>query len=44
MENEVEYISYKKVIVFGTSGSGKSTLAASIKTGNFKFWFITEIL
>jgi GTPase SAR1 family protein len=34
-EEEIEYISYKKVIIFGVEGSGKSTLSKSLETGKF---------
>ena len=34
-EEEIEYISYKKVIIFGAEGSGKSTLSKSLETGKF---------
>lgn len=34
-EDEIEYISYKKVIIFGAEGSGKSTLSKSLETGKF---------
>ena len=32
---EVEYVSFKKVIIFGVEGSGKSTLSKMIETGKF---------
>lgn len=35
MENGIEFVSYKKVLVFGISGSGKSTLTSSIQKGSF---------
>ena len=35
MENGIEFVSYKKVIIFGISGSGKSTLTSSIQKGTF---------
>ena len=34
-DEENEYISYKKVIIFGVEGSGKSTLTKSLETGKF---------
>ena len=34
-EEENEYISYKKLIIFGAEGSGKSTLTKSLETGKF---------
>ena len=34
-EEEIEYVSYKKVIIFGVEGSGKSTLSKSLETGKF---------
>ena len=34
-EEEIAYISYKKVIIFGVEGSGKSTLSKSLETGKF---------
>ena len=34
-EEENEYISYKKLIIFGAEGSGKSTLTKSMETGKF---------
>ena len=32
-EEEIEYLSYKKVIIFGVEGSGKSTLSKTLETG-----------
>ena len=34
-EDEIEYISYKKVIIFGAEGSGKSTLSKYLDTEKF---------
>ena len=34
-EEEIEYVSYKKVIIFGVEGSGKSTLSKTLETGKF---------
>lgn len=35
MEKSPEYISYKKVLIFGAVGVGKTTLTKSIETGVF---------
>lgn len=35
MEKETEFLSYKKVVVFGTVGTGKTTLAKYIESGKF---------
>ncbi len=35
MENSPEFISYKKLIVFGAEGVGKTTLTKSIEKGTF---------
>jgi GTPase SAR1 family protein len=35
MEHSPEFVSYKKVIVFGAEGSGKTTLTKSIEKGSF---------
>ena len=52
-EEEIEYLSYKKVIIFGVEGSGKSTLSKTLETGKFseqthtdesKYNFINYIL
>ena len=37
-----EFISYKKVIIFGIEGSGKSTLTNSLQTGKFSEQTHTE--
>ena len=34
-EDELEFISFKKVIIFGAKGTGKSTLSKVIETGKF---------
>ena len=34
-EKDNEFISFKKVIIFGTVGSGKSTLTNSLETRKF---------
>ena len=35
MENSPEFISYKKLVVFGAVGVGKTTLTKSIEKGTF---------
>ena len=35
MEKTPEFISYKKVLVFGASGTGKTTLSKYIEKGEF---------
>ncbi len=35
MELKQEYISYKKVLLFGDEGTGKSSLIDRFKTNNF---------
>lgn len=35
MENSPEFVSFKKVIIFGNEGSGKTTLVRSIEKGSF---------
>ena len=35
MIDEIEFISFKKVIIFGAEGSGKTTLSKVIETGTF---------
>ncbi len=35
MENSPEFISYKKLVVFGAEGVGKTSLTKSIEKGNF---------
>ena len=41
-DNQIEYITYKKVIIFGAEGSGKSTLSKSLETGKFSEQTHTE--
>ena len=35
MENKAEFVSYKKVIIFGCQGSGKSSLTSRLEKGSF---------
>ena len=35
MENMPEFVSYKKLVVFGAVGVGKTTLTKSIEKGTF---------
>ena len=35
MEGSTEFVSYKKVLVFGATGTGKTTLTKSIEKGVF---------
>ena len=35
MENSPEFVSYKKVIIFGAEGTGKTTLTKYIEKGKF---------
>ncbi len=35
MDNSPVFVSYKKLIIFGTEGSGKSSLTKSLETGTF---------
>jgi len=35
MDNSPEFVSYKKVIIFGSEGVGKTTLTKSIEKGVF---------
>ena len=36
MDNSSEFVSYKKLIIFGAEGSGKTSLTISFGTGSFK--------
>ena len=42
MENSPEFVSYKKVLVFGAEGSGKTTLTKSFEKGQFTNEIHTE--
>ena len=35
MDNSPKYVSYKKLLVFGTEGSGKSSLIKTFEKGTF---------
>ena len=35
MENKAEFVSYKKVIIFGSQDSGKSSLTSRLEKGSF---------
>ena len=35
MADDIEFISFKKVIIFGAAGSGKTTLSKVMETGVF---------
>lgn len=35
MDNAPEFVSYKKLLIFGTEGSGKTTLSKSLEKGTF---------
>ena len=35
MENTPEFVSYKKLIIFGAEGSGKTSLTKTFEKGNF---------
>ena len=35
MDNTSEFVSYKKLIIFGSEGSGKTTLTTSVEKGVF---------
>ena len=34
--NKPDFVSYKKVLLFGSESSGKSTIVNRLKTGEFK--------
>ena len=34
-ENSYEFISYRKLIIFGVEGTGKSSLTKRLETGSF---------
>ena len=42
MESSPEFVSYKKVLVFGANGTGKSTLTKYIEKGSFSNELHTE--
>ena len=35
VEDEIEYASFKKVLIFGSEGSGKTSLVKRIEKGHF---------
>ena len=35
MDKTLEFVSYKKVIIFGAKGSGKTCLTTCLETGSF---------
>lgn len=35
MDKNSEFVSYKKLVIFGSEASGKSSLTASIEKGSF---------
>ena len=35
VEDEIEYTSFKKVLIFGNAGSGKTSLVKRIEKGHF---------
>ena len=35
MENQIEYNSFKKVLIFGNAGSGKTSLVERLEKGSF---------
>ena len=34
-DSDIDYFSYKKVIIFGSQGSGKSSLTSRLEKGSF---------
>ena len=36
MDSKIEFVSYKKLIIFGTEGSGKTSLTSRLESGAFK--------
>jgi GTPase SAR1 family protein len=41
-ENPYEFISYKKMIIFGAEGTGKSSLTKRLERGSFTNEYHTE--
>ena len=35
MENPIEYVSYKKLLIFGSEGSGKTSLSKRLEKDSF---------
>jgi GTPase SAR1 family protein len=36
METKIEFVSYKKLIIFGSEGAGKTSLTSRLESGSFK--------
>lgn len=36
METKIEFVSYKKLIIFGSEGSGKTSLTSRLEHGSFQ--------
>jgi GTPase SAR1 family protein len=36
MDTKMEFVSYKKVIIFGSEGTGKTSLTSRLESGSFK--------